>query len=632
MVEGQSATLTGSGFSTSASGNAVTIDGVVATVTNPTATSLTVTVPAFNCQPARKVAVQVTAGGQPSNVLAQAINPAAFTSVAVGMQVILSDPAKFCLQFAASASAEDYLIGVQSASEVVTSLTPATLTAVAAPSASRLEPLPELTSRTAVGAARQIDTRRAALLTGHKKAELGIRAVERRQLSAARTMLGGRPDRLRSPAFSIPPNVKVGDLVPVRVTNLRSSDLCRDYVSISTVVKAVGTKGVWLADLTNPAGGYTDADYQAMSTQLDDKIYAVDVDYFGTPSDFDKNGRLAVVVTDELNQFASQAGSGTLGFVFSGDLYPRSGPTASCASSNEGEVFYGIAPDPAGLYGFGQFSREEALAFQPIIIAHEFVHTIQNGRRLLAGAPPAALWFMEGQATMAEEIVGHAVEGRAAGSNYGFDIAFNADETPTDWYSDLFVDLATYFGWDPPDHRVAGAPEQCSWLDRPPANPSPCARSIRHVYLSWSLLRWLTDAYGPGFAGGGQGLQRALIDNRAVGYNNIAAVVGVPIKTLLAQWAATLYTDDRVTGLDPKLTLSSWNLFDIYDVEATETARLVPRSRAFASFTDNFSVRAGSSAYFRVSGSSRPATAVRIRNNSGGTLPSVMQVFVVRLR
>ena len=152
------------------------------------------------------------------------------------------------------------------------------------------------------------------------------------------------------------------------------------------------------------------------------------------------------------------------------------------------------------------------------------------------------------------------------------------------------------------------------------------------MYLSWSLLRWLTDAYGPGFAGGGQGLQRALIDNRAVGYNNIAAVVGVPIKTLLAQWAATLYTDDRVTGLDPKLTLSSWNLFDIYDVEATETARLVPRSRAFASFTDNFSVRAGSSAYFRVSGSSRPATAVRIRNNSGGTLPSVMQVFVVRLR
>ena len=627
LVEGQSATIAGSGFSVTSSSNAVTIGGVPAAVTSATATSLTVTVPGFDCQPARDVAVQVTVAAEASNVLSQALTPASFTSVAVGQQLVLDDPLEFCLQLAASASAEDYLIGVQSSSELVTSVTPATLTAVTASSATSARALPELTSNAAGVAPNLLDPRRAALLTGHRRAEQNLRTAEQRQLGAARTMLGQRRDLRRTPAFSIPPDIEVGDLVPVRVADLRSTNLCSDYAEIVAVAKAVGTRGVWLADNTNPAGGYTDADYQVMSTQLDNTIYPVDVDYFGAPTDVDANGRLVVVVTNEVNQFASQAGSGTLGFVFTGDLFSRS----QCPSSNEGEVFYGIAPDPLGEHAFGPFSREEALAFQPSLIAHEFTHTIQVGRRILAGAPPPARWFAEGQATLAEEIVGHAVEGRGAGNNYGFDVAFNGDNSPTDWYSEFFNDLVFYFGFESRDSKVAGAPEQCSWLDTPPTNDGPC-HDGRAVYLSWSLLRWLTDQYGPSFAGGPQGLHRALINNPAVGYSNIAAVVGVPMKTLLAQWAATLYTDDRVTGLEPKLTLSSWNLFNIYDQNMVESARLVPRSRGFAGFTDNFSVRAGSSAYFRVSGSSRPATALRIRNGSGGTLPDIMQVFVVRLQ
>ena len=137
---------------------------------------------------------------------------------------------------------------------------------------------------------------------------------------------------------------------------------------------------------------------------------------------------------------------------------------------------------------------------------------------------------------------------------------------------------------------------------------------------------------GPTFPGGEKGLQKALINNPASGYANISAVVGVPIKTILAQWAATLYSDDRAPALDPKLTLPSWNLFDVYDLSAVEAARLAPRSRSFTGFTDAFSVRAGSSAYFRLSGSAHPATAIRVRNGSDGPLPSIMQVFVVRLQ
>ncbi len=47
---------------------------------------------------------------------------------------------------------------------------------------------------------------------------------------------------------------------------------------------------------------------------------------------------------------------------------------------------------------------------------------------------------------------------------------------------------------------------------------------------------------------------------------NIEDVLGEPIETLLAEWAATLYVDDRgVTGLPARLDFPSWNLRDIFE-------------------------------------------------------------------
>jgi hypothetical protein len=60
-------------------------------------------------------------------------------------------------------------------------------------------------------------------------------------------------------------------------------------------------------------------------------------------------------------------------------------------------------------------------------------------------------------------------------------------------------------------------------------------------------------------------------------------------------------------------------------------ARLTPRARAFAAFQDDFSVRAASSAFFDLSGAGRPATAVRIQDQSGNPLPGFFQVWIVRV-
>ena len=58
LVEGQSATITGTGFSATASENAVTIDGLAASVTAASTSSLTVTVPTAECKPARSAQVR----------------------------------------------------------------------------------------------------------------------------------------------------------------------------------------------------------------------------------------------------------------------------------------------------------------------------------------------------------------------------------------------------------------------------------------------------------------------------------------------------------------------------------------------------------------------------------------------
>jgi hypothetical protein len=133
------------------------------------------------------------------------------------------------------------------------------------------------------------------------------------------------------------------------------------------------------------------------------------------------------------------------------------------------------------------------------------------------------------------------------------------------------------------------------------------------------------------FPGGVKGLHQKLIDNRFSGFATISNVIGAPIDVLLSQWAAALYTDDRVSGLDAKLTLPSWNLATIESGVVTP-ARLVPRDRSFGAFSDEVSVRGGSTAYFLVSGSGRSATGIRARDLSDGNLPSTMRLWVVRLR
>ncbi|MDH3228121.1 MAG: Ig-like domain-containing protein, partial [Thermoleophilia bacterium] len=134
LVEGQPATLNGNNFSAVAAENVVTIDGFRATVTAATATSLDIVVPALGCRPRHPASVAVTVGSRTGRSSYPA-RPSSYFQLAPGQLTILQDPATHCLRFDATASDEEYLIGIQSTSSVASTLTFAQVTGEKDPSA-----------------------------------------------------------------------------------------------------------------------------------------------------------------------------------------------------------------------------------------------------------------------------------------------------------------------------------------------------------------------------------------------------------------------------------------------------------------------------------------------------------------
>jgi hypothetical protein len=630
LIEGQSATLTGTGFDAGNTQNVVSIDGVSAAVTAASATQLTVTVPAYDCQPARNVAVQVAVGGTTAAPVSAPLSPTSTLSLAAGQQQIVSDPTQFCFQFPAASAQETYLIGVQSTSEAVSSLTPITLVGTAG-GASAAPPAP------AAAFAPQSATLPPQLLERlqrwrrHQAAELRRREFDRVNYETLRAAAFRAPQAAVVPFPPVDSTVAVGDTV--KQIRVATSGSCSNYAEITTVVRAKGADGIFLEDVGNPTG-FTASDFAGFSQTFDAKIFPTLVTEFGAPTDADHNGRVVIVVTKELNKLSG----GELGFVTSCDLFSRGVSPAS----NGGEFTYLIAPDPNGTVN-SQFRYSVIAASRdlPDLIAHEPVHMIQFTRRLAAGGDMVSVWLAEGQAVLGEEVVGDTIEGHTTGQNgLGWKEASNLDDTTsTDFYGLAFSALGLYFGWDPISQpgihkHVNTAPWECSWLGQDYGGP--CVGGVEPYGAPWALLRYISDRFGNGNPGEAN-LQKAIIDNTLNGYALIQAVTGVPIDSLLAQFAAMLFVDDSVPAAAAPLKLASWNLHDVFygsfaGYRIRQELRLTPVPLTFTTFSKSANVRAASAYYAGVSGGNRPATAIKARDASGGVLPPHMRYWVVRLQ
>jgi hypothetical protein len=395
-----------------------------------------------------------------------------------------------------------------------------------------------------------------------------------------------------------------------------SGGICQNPLYHGMRVTAVGTKSIVLADTLNPAGGFSDADYARFAARFDTLVYPLDVSAFGAPSDFDNNGKVAILFTRSVNELVnSNTGYFVGGFFNPRDLFAKKGQTADddCPGSNEGEMFYMVVPAPNGINGVTH-TTGFVDSITTGILAHEFQHLISGGRRVFINQGASDfedIWLNEGLSHIAEELLYYRESGKSPRQNLN-DVTIEHPLHGT-LYAYWRNDAASNFT------RLLG------FLEAPGDN-SPYADDdeLSTRGATWSFLRYAVDRL---YTTDGNVWQR--FDNSvAQGLGTVKQVFGQDPTSLFRDWNVANYLDDYRTTTDPRFQHKSWNFRDIY-VNAFNNVPVYPLK--VTQLNDNaktdLSVRGGSASYLRLSVPAGQDGLITF--TSGGGAPSAPLQFVV---
>ncbi len=413
----------------------------------------------------------------------------------------------------------------------------------------------------------------------------------------------------------IPATAKVGDIVTLNV----SSGICGGAINHGLRVEAIGTKSIVLADTLNPSGGFTNADFQRISARFDTLVYPLDVGAFGAPSDFDNNGKVAILFTRTVNEMVdSTSGYFVGGFFNPRDLFPKVGstPGENCAGSNEGEMFYMLVPAPSGINGV-KHTTGFVDSITTGIVAHEFQHLINGGRRMYINTAAndfEEVWLNEGLSHIAEELLYYRESGMTPRMNLTDSLI-------------RIINRPTYGFWK--SDAASNFSRLLQYLRNPSGN-SPYGNddALPTRGATWQFLRYLADRLGTT-----DGTLWQRFDNSTVtGLATLQSVIGTAPTPYFRDWAVANYVDDLGVNSDPRFMHASWNFRDIF----TNTFLNIPTyPLAVTSLLDdtkqNLSVRGGSASYLRFA---MPAGKEGLLTfSSGGGAPSTpLQFIVVRTK
>ncbi|MDQ2667043.1 MAG: hypothetical protein M3Z05_13665 [Gemmatimonadota bacterium] len=294
--------------------------------------------------------------------------------------------------------------------------------------------------------------------------------------------------------------LNMGDVISLNVNGTVS---CSSPVYHGAKVVAIGTHAIILNDTLNPKNGFTAADFARYAARFDTLVYPLDVANFGEPTDIDKNGHIAILFTRAVNELTStRAASYVGGFAFSRDLFPttKTARAEACATSNQGEFFYMLTPDPSGTINSNIRTNGFVDSVTTAVLAHEFQHIINSSRRLYVNNTPAFedKWLDEGLAHVAEELLYYRES--------GFTPRSNLDLTATR----ATLGLRAVFNSD----MSGNASRYRTYLEKPFSNsPYSPDDSLPTRGAAWSLLRYVVDrlnasdpfAAGPGAIVSGSG-------------------------------------------------------------------------------------------------------------------------------
>ncbi len=429
------------------------------------------------------------------------------------------------------------------------------------------------------------------------------------QLTPSRSVIGSNAGV--TAASVIPVAAKVGDLITLNV----SSSICTSPIYHGLRVVAIGSKSIVLADTLNPAGGFASADYSRIAANFDTLVYALDVGAFGAPSDIDGNGKVAILFTRTVNELVdSNSGYYVGGFFNPRDLFPKKGATTSddCAGSNEGEMFYMLVPAPSpGINGVTH-TAGFVDSLTTGIVAHEFQHLINAGRRIYVNTGATAFeesWLNEGLSHIAEELLYYRESKLSPRQN--LDDAAIRTNNPSIypfWKNDASSNFSRFLTY-------LRAPETNS-----PYGPDD---QLATRGASWAFLRYAADRLA---TTDGTIWQR--FDNATTtGLATLQWVFGQDPLALFRDFAVATYADD-LGSTDPRFVNASWNFRSIFTTTflglssyPLKTTSLIDKTKT------NVSVRGLSAAYLRFSSAAGKEALINL--SSGGAAPISPLLFTV---
>jgi hypothetical protein len=389
--------------------------------------------------------------------------------------------------------------------------------------------------------------------------------------------------------------------------NVNAESSCSNAVQRTTRVAAVTEHAIVVADESNPAGGFTDTEYEEFGLAFDNLIHPVLTRNFGEPSDIDENGRVIILFTRAVNEL-TEAGSDSYvgGFFYGRDLFPKTKTARleGCAASNEAEMFYMLVPDPNGEVNGNARSKEFVQRVTTGVLGHEFQHLINASRRLFVNNASAfeETWMDEGLSHIAEGLLFYEASGLSSRENIDID-DLRSSRRAVDAFN---------------DHGLSNFGRLVRYLEHPDtATALGNDDNLLNRGAAWAFLRYAADRKG----GSERDLWFGLVNSGSAGYTNLSAALGEDPLGWIRDWSVSVYADDAEMGVEPRFTQPSWNFRSIISALQNESeTRLYSvyplKTHSLAEGPVELSLKGGGAAFVRLGVAS--GSRAEIRSTSGG--------------
>lgn len=318
--------------------------------------------------------------------------------------------------------------------------------------------------------------------------------------------------------------------------NVCRTTACSSFNRVGATVRFVGRHGVVYVDdsLQTLSDKLTPSDIDQLGTLFDDHLFPLDTVAFGRESDLDGDGRIAILVSDEVNAITTDCSDGRIvGYFFGGDLiltYP---------GSNQREVFFAFAPT-LSQGNCPAVSRATALRSLPPVLIHEMQHMISFNQHVLRrNGDDETLWLNEGLSHYAEELGFRAIPNQRCP---------NSSSCFTEYMSGNLFNAFEYLRDPQVTHLIA---------------PTRPGGPLAERGAGWLFVSWLTDHFATDTLRGTE-LTRKLVQTANTGAQNVTAATGVPFATLAGEWHLANYLEN-LPGF-PQQGRLRYRSFDLRDV------------------------------------------------------------------